>query len=439
MPPRKSAAIEHKGQASAATPAQPVKGGSKLVREGAAAPSPRAGRRSKAAVPGPAKEEESDKEGQPALCHVGDEEEGAGDIHHDLQPEPSVAAENGAPEAAVDVAEGTTTREADGIEQQPSALAPGTETGHALPDKVEPQPARLKLKEEGQAEKEKAAAAKEEEEASTAPLPEKVCVGGSPEYLVERKLGKGGFGQVYVGRRVLPNKTKDGPQANCVALKFEHRTSKGCNYGPPYEWSVYSSLGGVHGIPKVHYKGRQGDYYIMVMDMLGPSLWDVWNTSGQVMAQDMVACIGMEALSILRELHLKGYVHGDVKPENFLLGQPGSPNEKRLYLVDLGLATRWKDSVCGTHVEYDQRPDVFRGTVRYASVHAHLGRTASKRDDLESLAYTLLFLLKGRLPWQGYQGDNKGYLVCKKKRWRHRRRCCVATLPRTFVSSPTLW
>lgn len=144
------------------------------MREGAAAPSPRAGRRSKAAVPDPAKEEESDKEGQPALCHAGDEEEGAGDINHDLQPEPSVAAENGAPEAAVDVAEGTDTREAAGIEQQPSILAPETGTGHALPDKVEPQPAKLKLKEEGQAEKEKAAAAKEEEEASTAPLPEKV-------------------------------------------------------------------------------------------------------------------------------------------------------------------------------------------------------------------------------------------------------------------------
>ena len=67
-----------------------------------------------------------------------------------------------------------------------------------------------------------------------------------------------------------------------------------------------SSLGGVHGIPKVHYKGGQGDYYIMVMDMLGTSLWDVWNQSGQVMSQEMVACIGVEALSILKELHSKG-------------------------------------------------------------------------------------------------------------------------------------
>ncbi|KAI3821635.1 hypothetical protein L1987_09204 [Smallanthus sonchifolius] len=117
------------------------------------------------------------------------------------------------------------------------------------------------------------------------------------------------------------------------------------------------------------------------------------------------------------------YVHGDVKPENFLLGPPGTSDEKKLFLVDLGLANWWRDTSSGMHIEYDQRPDVFRGTVRYASVHAHLGRTGSRRDDLESLAYTLVFLLRGRLPWQGFQGENKGFLVCKKK---------MATSPETL-------
>eukprot|EP00897_Mesotaenium_endlicherianum_P007893 jgi/Mesen1/7131/ME000369S06444 len=255
-----------------------------------------------------------------------------------------------------------------------------------------------------------------EDDNAAAPLPERVVqVGGSPVYKIERKLGKGGFGQVYVGRRLSGGAERNGPQAVEVALKFEHRSSKGCNYGPPYEWQVYNTLGGSHGVPRVHFKGRQGDYYVMVMDMLGPSLWDVWNNSNQAMSTEMVACIAVEALSILEKMHQRGYVHGDVKPENFLLGQPATIEEKKLFLVDLGLATRWKDASSGQHVEYDQRPDIFRGTVRYASVHAHLGRTGSRRDDLESLAYTLVFLLRGRLPWQGYQGDNKGFLVCKKK------------------------
>ncbi|KAF3326788.1 Casein kinase I [Carex littledalei] len=256
------------------------------------------------------------------------------------------------------------------------------------------------------------------DEGSNTPLPETVQVGGSPTYRLERKLGKGGFGQVYVGRRISPpNASERAPGANAleVALKFEHRTSKGCNYGAPYEWQVYNTLSGNHGVPRVHYKGRQGEYYIMVMDMLGPSLWDVWNNKSHTMSVEMVACIAIEAISILEKMHSKGYVHGDVKPENFLLGPPGTAEEKKLFLVDLGLATRWKDTTTGLHVEYDQRPDVFRGTVRYASVHAHLGRTGSRRDDLESLAYTLIFLLRGRLPWQGYQGENKGFLVCKKK------------------------
>ena len=256
------------------------------------------------------------------------------------------------------------------------------------------------------------------DDGSSTPLPETIQIGNSPTYKLDRKLGKGGFGQVYVGRRIsTPSLIDRTPGANAleVAIKFEHRTSKGCNYGAPYEWQVYNTLSGIHGVPRVHYKGKQSEYYIMIMDMLGPSLWDVWNNNSHSMSVEMVACIAIEAISILEKMHSKGYVHGDVKPENFLLGPPGTLQEKKLFLVDLGLATKWKDTGTGELVEYDQRPDVFRGTVRYASVHAHLGRTGSRRDDLESLAYTLVFLLRGRLPWQGYQGENKGFLVCKKK------------------------
>ncbi|CAA7392213.1 unnamed protein product [Spirodela intermedia] len=242
-----------------------------------------------------------------------------------------------------------------------------------------------------------------------------VQVGNSPLYKVERMLGAGGFGLVYIGRRVAGGSQGDGPNAFKVALKFEHRNSTGCRFGPPYEWQVYDHLKGCYGLPRVHYKGRQGDYFVMIMDILGPSLLDVFISIGQVMPPNMVACIAVEAISILEKLHQKGFVHGDVKPENLLLGKPGSSGEKKLFLIDFGLASMWRDSLSGQHVSLCQQPDNFRGTTRYASVHAHLGLTASRRDDLESLAYTLIFLIKGRLPWEGYQGNDKRFLVFMNK------------------------
>ncbi|CAA7392220.1 unnamed protein product [Spirodela intermedia] len=247
------------------------------------------------------------------------------------------------------------------------------------------------------------------------PIPDRVQVGNSPLYKVERMLGAGGFGLVYIGRRVAGGSQGDGPNAFKVALKFEHRNSTGCRFGPPYEWQVYDHLKGCYGLPRVHYKGRQGDYFVMIMDILGPSLLDVFISIGQVMPPNMVACIAVEAISILEKLHQKGFVHGDVKPENLLLGKPGSSGEKKLFLIDFGLASMWRDSLSGQHVSLCQQPDNFRGTTRYASVHAHLGLTASRRDDLESLAYTLIFLIKGRLPWEGYQGNDKRFLVFMNK------------------------
>ena len=117
-----------------------------------------------------------------------------------------------------------------------------------------------------------------------------------------------------------------------VALKFEHKTSKGCtSSGPPYEWQVYMALSDTFGIPKLHCKGAQDDFYIMVhfvmepltglpshqshaqplllqvMDLLGSSLWDIWNAEGQSMSEQYVACMAVEALTILEHMHRKGW------------------------------------------------------------------------------------------------------------------------------------
>nr|XP_040246029.1 casein kinase 1-like protein HD16 [Aegilops tauschii subsp. strangulata] len=248
------------------------------------------------------------------------------------------------------------------------------------------------------------------------PVPKRV-VCDPPEYITGRKLSKCSSGKVYVGRRIdMPGGAYDGRNAHEVALKFEHRKGRAGCYDTPLEWKVYQTLNGCYGIPSVHYMGRQGDYHTLIMDMLGPNLWDVQDSLEQKkMPFQMVARIAVDAISIFQKIHSKGFVHGDVKPENFLLGQPGSAQENKRFLINFGLASNWKRGSSSKHVQYDQRPDIFRGTIRYASVHAHLGRTASRRDDLESLAYTLLFLLRGSLPWQDCQGDNKSFLVCKKK------------------------
>ncbi|BDA46424.1 probable casein kinase I isoform delta at N-terminal half [Coccomyxa sp. Obi] len=264
-------------------------------------------------------------------------------------------------------------------------------------------------------------------------VPDRVSLSGMPIYLVEKRLGKGGFGQVCLGRRLQQRKSTPANKPNKVAIKFESTSSKGCsNGGPPYEWQVYTKISGCYGIPKIFAKGTQAGFHIMVMELLGPSVWDVWNTEGQMLPVPYVACVATEALRALQDLHGRGYVHGDVKPENLLLGAPDTPDATRLYLVDLGLAQRYTSSGTMSHLPYHQYPNEFRGTIRYASVHAHLGRISSRRDDLESLAYTLVFLLSGCLPWQGFQGDDKGYQVCKKKMDTNAEMLCLKGWPSAF-------
>ncbi|KMZ65605.1 hypothetical protein ZOSMA_317G00210 [Zostera marina] len=205
---------------------------------------------------------------------------------------------------------------------------------------------------------------------------------GILKYSIQQRLGEGGYGRVYAGTDTNNNK---------VAVKFEPKNK--CTYGTPYEWEVYSALekDGKTKLNEILYKCSSKEDYIMVMDMLEsinvdkkPSLEEVYR-------------FAREAIKIFQNLHQAGYIHGDVKLGNFL-SKPHSENSTTffddLFLVDFGLASRWKDNSTGRHVEYSQHPTKFRGTLTYASVHALLGRTASRRDDMISLLYTLIELLE---------------------------------------------
>ena len=249
-----------------------------------------------------------------------------------------------------------------------------------------------------------------------------------------------------------------------------------------------------NGVPTIYWTGVCQKYHVMVMDRLGESLQHILDSRDHHrLSVAELRVTGIKCLQLLRGLHEAGYVHGDVKPENFLVGRRGVPpppepratgagagakgaasrgapkrrktrqvkrdgegdddeveadewsyqesgeaaaaeepagdlgllqhdleyliNKHDLYMVDLGLGLHWtqKDVGDSTHVAYKQRVDHFSGTVRYASVNVHLGRYSSRRDDLESLAYMLIFMHVGSLPWQGYTGQGKEMMVCRKK------------------------
>merc|ERR1711881_253079 len=178
-----------------------------------------------------------------------------------------------------------------------------------------------------------------------------------------------------------------------VAIKLESAKSRHPQLA--YEYKVYRILAGGVGIPTVRWFGKEGDYNVMVMEILGPSLEDLFNFCSRRFTMKTVLMLADQMIGRIEFLHNKNFIHRDIKPDNFLMGIGRHCN--KLFLIDYGLAKKFRDNRTRQHIGYREDKNL-TGTARYASINAHLGIEQSRRDDMESLGYVLMYFNRGSLP-----------------------------------------
>lgn len=209
-------------------------------------------------------------------------------------------------------------------------------------------------------------------------------------YRVGRKIGEGSFGVIFEGTNLLNSQT--------VAIKFEPRKSDAPQLRD--ECRSYRILSGCTGIPQIYHFGQEGLHNILVIDLLGPSLEDLFDMCGRKFSIKTTCMVAKQMLSRVETIHMKNLIYRDIKPDNFLIGRPGSKNASVIHVVDFGMAKQYRDPKTKQHIPYRERKSL-SGTARYMSINTHLGREQSRRDDLEALGHVFMYFLRGSLPWQG--------------------------------------
>ncbi|XP_030541728.1 casein kinase 1-like protein 3 isoform X1 [Rhodamnia argentea] len=228
-------------------------------------------------------------------------------------------------------------------------------------------------------------------------------VGG--KYKLGRKIGSGSFGEIFLATDV--------DTFEMVAVKIENNRTKHPQL--LYEAKLYSILQGGSGISSIKWSGVDGEDNVAVLELLGPSLEDLFVYCGRKFSLKTVLMLADQMITRIEYMHSKGFLHRDIKPDNYLMGLGRKANQ--VYIIDFGLAKRYRDSTTNRHIPYRENKNL-TGTARYASCNTHLGIEQSRRDDLESLGYVLLYFLRGSLPWQGLKAATKKQKydkICEKK------------------------
>lgn len=212
------------------------------------------------------------------------------------------------------------------------------------------------------------------------------------KYRLLERIGEGAFGSIYKGQNIRTQEL--------VAIKVEPITNE--TKLLKNESIIYQYLNNIPGIPSVKWFGKDHENYYMVINLLGESLQTIKNKRN-CFSLTLVLQIGIHIVELLKTIHEKGLVHRDIKPDNFLVGLNG--DNKRIFIIDFGFCKSYlSDGV--NHMPQKKTHNLI-GSQTYASINAHNLVELTRRDDLESLGYMLLYFYSGFLPWQLDKSNEK--------------------------------